>query len=58
MDMTPAEYNAHVSAWYSKQRREQSRVAMLCVMGARAGKSTMADFMGPFADEEPGGAAE
>lgn len=56
--MTPAEYNAHASAWYRKQRREQSRVAMLCVMSARAGKCTMADFMGPFADDEFGGAVE
>ena len=56
--MTPAEYNAHASAWYRKQRREQSRGAALCVMSARAGKCTMADFMGPFTDEEHGGAAE
>ena len=53
--MTPAEYNAHVAAWYRKERREQSRVAMLCVMSARGGKSRMEDFMGAFAEEEAGG---
>lgn len=57
--MTPAEYNAHASAWYRKQRREQERVAMLCKFSARAkAECSISDFMGPFADDEFGGAAE
>ncbi len=60
--MTPAEFTAHQRAWYRKQRREQSRTAVLAMILANAnrGKNTapfsVDDFMAGFAaDEMEGG---
>lgn len=62
--MTPAEYNAHVSAWYRKQRREQSRIAVLTMLFANANKKkevapfSVDDFMGEFKADTFGGTPE
>ena len=56
--MTPASYAAHTRAWYRKQRREQSRTAVLAMILANANRGKNAapfkvdDFMGSFAEEE------
>lgn len=56
--MTPAEFTAHRSAWYRKQRREQSRSAVLAMILANANRGkhsapfSVEDFMGGFAAEE------
>lgn len=56
--MTPASYSAHVRAFRRKERRLQSRAAMLAsiLVNANRGKNTapvhMRDFMAGLDDEE------
>jgi hypothetical protein len=52
--MTPAEYTALVKAWRNKERRKQSRFAMLALVAAKcAGNkdSALDDFMGGLAED-------